>query len=120
MSATNPSPINPLSSPPPSLQALSNRAACYKQISNFDGTIEDCSAVLEAESNNVKALVRRAQAFEAVERYKFALQDVKQVRKSDDRYNTRTTTPPRSLLSTNTSSPKTHQHKNPFPPSPLA
>jgi stress-induced-phosphoprotein 1 len=61
------------------LKAYSNRAACYKQISNFDGTIEDCSAVLEVEPTNVKALVRRAQAFEAVERYKFALQDVKAV-----------------------------------------
>ena len=62
-----------------SFSLLIRRAACFKQISNFDGTIDDCSAVLEADPNNVKALVRRAQAFEAVERYKFALQDVKQV-----------------------------------------
>lgn len=61
------------------LKCFGNRAACYKQISNFDGTIEDCTAVLEVEPMNVKALVRRAQAFEAVERYKFALQDVKNV-----------------------------------------
>jgi len=50
------------------IRCLSNRAACYKQLSDFDGTIEDCSSVLEADANNVKALVRRAQAFEAVER----------------------------------------------------
>lgn len=61
------------------LKTLSNRAACYKQISNFDGTIEDCSEVLESDPDNVKALIRRAQAFEAVERYRFALQDVKTV-----------------------------------------
>lgn len=61
------------------IKALSNRAACYKQLSNFDATISDCTAVLEAEPDNVKALVRRAQAFEAVERYKLALQDVKYV-----------------------------------------
>lgn len=61
------------------LKAYSNRAACYKQISNFDGTIEDCTSVLEVEPENVKALVRRAQAFEGVERYRFALQDVKTV-----------------------------------------
>lgn len=61
------------------LKAYSNRAACYKQISNFDGTISDCTAVLEAEPENVKALIRRAQAFEGVERYRFALQDVKSV-----------------------------------------
>ena len=61
------------------VKAHSNRAACYKQISNFDGVIEDCTAVLEVEPENVKALVRRAQAFEGVERYRFALQDVKTV-----------------------------------------
>lgn len=61
------------------IKALSNRSACYKQLSNFDNTIEDCTTVLEYEPDNVKALVRRAQAFEAVERYKLALQDVKYV-----------------------------------------
>ena len=62
------------------LQILfSQPTACYKQISNFDGTIEDCTAVLEIDPENVKALVRRAQAFEGVERYRFALQDVKTV-----------------------------------------
>jgi len=61
------------------LKAYANRAACYKQISNFDGVISDCTAVLEVEPENVKALIRRAQAFEGVERYRFALQDVKTV-----------------------------------------
>ena len=61
------------------LKCYANRAACYKQLSNFDGTIGDCSHVLEYKEDDVKALVRRAQAFEACERYKFALQDVRQV-----------------------------------------
>jgi len=61
------------------MKAHANRAACYKQISNFDGVIEDCTAVLEGDHENVKALVRRAQAFEGVERYRFALQDIKTV-----------------------------------------
>lgn len=61
------------------LKAYANRAACYKQISNFDGVISDCTAVLEVDPDNVKALIRRAQAFEGVERYRFALQDVKTV-----------------------------------------
>jgi len=43
----------------------------------FDETISDCTMVLELDENNVKALVRRAQAFEACERFKSALQDVK-------------------------------------------
>jgi len=49
------------------------------QLSNFDATIEDTTAVIDMEPENVKSLVRRAQAFEAVERYKLALQDVKTV-----------------------------------------
>merc|ERR1711957_659700 len=61
------------------LKAFANRAACYKQISNFDGVISDCTAVLEVDPENAKALIRRAQAFEGVERYRFALQDVKTV-----------------------------------------
>ncbi|CAM9723068.1 unnamed protein product [Ascophyllum nodosum] len=64
---------------PLAVKCYSNRAACYKQLSNFDATVEDTTAVLEVEPNNVKALVRRAQAFEAIERYRFALQDVRTV-----------------------------------------
>lgn len=61
------------------LRVYSNRAACYKQLSNFDGTIGDCTHVLEYKPDDVKALMRRAQASEAVERYKSSLQDVRQV-----------------------------------------
>jgi len=64
---------------PLALKAYSNRAACYKQISNYDGTIGDCTAVLEIDPENVKALIRRAQAFEGVERYRFSLSDCKTV-----------------------------------------
>merc|ERR1712054_576532 len=64
---------------PTVVKALSNRAACHKQLSNFDGTIEDCTNVLEHKPDDVKALVRRAQSLEAVERYKSAMQDVRQV-----------------------------------------
>lgn len=61
------------------LKCYGNRAACFKQLSNFDNTIADCTAVLEHRPADVKALVRRAQAFEACERYKSAMQDVKSV-----------------------------------------
>lgn len=61
------------------LKCYNNRAACYKQLSNFENTIEDCTNVLLVREDDVKALVRRAQAYEAVEKYKSALQDVKQV-----------------------------------------
>lgn len=64
---------------PLAIKCFSNRSACYKQLSNFDGTIEDTTAVLDVEPSNVKALMRRAQAFEAIERYRYALQDVRAV-----------------------------------------
>jgi stress-induced-phosphoprotein 1 len=61
------------------IKCYNNRAACYKQLSNFDGTIADSTAVLEYKPDDIKALIRRAQANEACERYKSALQDVRQV-----------------------------------------
>jgi len=69
----------PVKSSELALKVYANRAACYKQLSNFDGTIEDCSQVLEHKPDDVKSLIRRAQAYEACERYKSALQDVRQV-----------------------------------------
>ena len=50
------------------LKVFANRAACYKQLSDFDGVISDCTSVLEVKPDDVKSLLRRAQAFEAVER----------------------------------------------------
>jgi stress-induced-phosphoprotein 1 len=61
------------------LKCYANRAACNKQISNFEGTIADSTMVLEHKPNDIKSLMRRAQASEASERYKSALQDVRQV-----------------------------------------
>lgn len=61
------------------LKVYGNRAAAFKQLSNFDGTIEDSTNVLEYRPDDVKALIRRAQAYEACERYKSSLQDVRQV-----------------------------------------
>lgn len=61
------------------MKCYNNRAACYKQLSNFDGVIGDSTAVLEYRPDDIKALVRRAQAYEACERYKSSLQDVRQV-----------------------------------------
>jgi hypothetical protein len=36
------------------LKVYNNRAACYKQLSNFDGTIEDSTQVLEFKPDDVK------------------------------------------------------------------
>lgn len=61
---------------PLAIKCYSNRSACFKQLSNFDATVEDTTAVLEVEPTNVKALVRRAQAFEAIERLEWRRGDV--------------------------------------------
>jgi stress-induced-phosphoprotein 1 len=61
------------------IKCYNNRAACHKQLSNFDATIEDSTAVLEHRPDDVKALIRRAQAYEACERFKSALQDTRAV-----------------------------------------
>jgi stress-induced-phosphoprotein 1 len=55
-----------------------NRAACYQQQSNYQGVIEDTSRVLEIEESNEKALLRRGLAFEGMEKFKLALQDMKE------------------------------------------
>lgn len=59
------------------IKCFSNRSACYKQLSNFDGIIGDTTAVLEVEPENIKCLIRRAQALEAMERYRSALDDIR-------------------------------------------
>jgi stress-induced-phosphoprotein 1 len=59
------------------LSCFNNRAACYQQLSNFSGVIRDCTHVLEFEPENQKALLRRALAYEGLERYRLALQDIR-------------------------------------------
>jgi len=54
-----------------------NRAACYQQQSNYSAVIEDTSHVLESDPQNTKALLRRGLAFEGMEKFKLALQDMK-------------------------------------------
>jgi stress-induced-phosphoprotein 1 len=58
---------------------LNNRAACNQQLSNFGSVIDDTTAVLEVDPNNIKALIRRALALEAKERYRVALADIRKV-----------------------------------------
>jgi stress-induced-phosphoprotein 1 len=61
------------------IKCLLNRSACYKQLSDFEKVINDCTEVMEFDPENVKSLLRRAQALEAMERYRLALQDVRAV-----------------------------------------
>lgn len=59
------------------ISCYNNRAACNQQLSAFSAVIRDCSHVLEFEVDNQKALLRRALAYEGLERYRLALQDIR-------------------------------------------
>lgn len=55
----------------------SNRAAAYLKDGNCGECIKDCNASLELSEFNVKSLLRRAAAHEALERYRLAYIDYK-------------------------------------------
>eukprot|EP00823_Brevimastigomonas_motovehiculus_P007603 TRINITY_DN66_c0_g1_i1.p1 TRINITY_DN66_c0_g1~~TRINITY_DN66_c0_g1_i1.p1 ORF type:complete len:271 (+),score=98.61 TRINITY_DN66_c0_g1_i1:73-885(+) len=60
---------------------LTNRAACYLQLNKYDQVVEDCSLSLQLTPNYLKTLLRRAQAFEALDKVPEALEDWKSVLK---------------------------------------
>lgn len=59
------------------ISCYNNRAACYQQVSNYGAVIADCTMVLEVDTENQKALLRRALSYEGLERYRLALQDIR-------------------------------------------
>lgn len=52
-----------------------NRAACHRQQYASKKVVADCTEALKLHPNHVKALIRRAQAREALEQFKDALDD---------------------------------------------
>ncbi|PPD87685.1 hypothetical protein GOBAR_DD15382 [Gossypium barbadense] len=56
----------------------SNRAACLMQMKpiDYDAVIAECNMAIQAQPLYVRALLRRARAFEAVGKYEMAMQDV--------------------------------------------
>lgn len=57
----------------------SNRAACHYQLRSYDDVVADCTESLTHVPTNVKSLLRRGLAYEALEKPKLALQDLQQV-----------------------------------------
>jgi len=55
-----------------------NRAACYRQLYDSKAVVSDCTEALKLNPNHVKALIRRGQALESLEKFQEALQDFKQ------------------------------------------
>lgn len=53
----------------------SNRAACYQQTHLYQQMIDDCTTAIGIDSQNVKAYIRRAIAYEGMEKWKLALDD---------------------------------------------
>ncbi|KND02792.1 uncharacterized protein SPPG_01873 [Spizellomyces punctatus DAOM BR117] len=53
----------------------SNRAACYANLNDYDKVVEDCTEALKLDPNYIKALNRRAQAYENEDRWVDALND---------------------------------------------
>lgn len=56
----------------------SNRAACLMQMKpiDYDTVISECSLALQVQPGFVRALLRRARAFEAIDKHEMAMQDV--------------------------------------------
>jgi tetratricopeptide (TPR) repeat protein len=50
-----------------------NRAACYVQLYEPKKVLDDCNNALKLAPDHAKALLRRAQALESLEKYKEAL-----------------------------------------------
>uniref|UniRef100_A0A7S3JY43 Uncharacterized protein n=1 Tax=Aureoumbra lagunensis TaxID=44058 RepID=A0A7S3JY43_9STRA len=61
---------------PSAMTVRNNRAAANKQLRDYDAIIFDTSIVLNTEPLNVKALLRRSEALEALEKYNDALKDI--------------------------------------------
>ncbi|XP_019957594.1 sperm-associated antigen 1A [Paralichthys olivaceus] len=61
----------------------SNRAACYLKDGNSTDCIQDCTKALELQPYSLKPLLRRAMAYESVERYRKAYVDYKTVLQMD-------------------------------------
>ncbi|XP_035528441.1 sperm-associated antigen 1 [Morone saxatilis] len=61
----------------------SNRAACYLKDGNSQDCIQDCTRALELQPFSLKPLLRRAMAYESLERYRQAYVDYKTVLQID-------------------------------------
>ncbi|XP_078124146.1 sperm-associated antigen 1A isoform X1 [Sander vitreus] len=61
----------------------SNRAACFLKDGNSTDCIQDCTKALELQPYSLKPLLRRAMAYESLERYKKAYVDYKTVLQID-------------------------------------
>ncbi|KAJ3024954.1 UNVERIFIED_CONTAM: hypothetical protein HDU68_007633, partial [Siphonaria sp. JEL0065] len=62
---------------------LTNRATTYMKLGDYTSAIEDCNRVQELKEGDVKSLLRRAEAYEARERFGEAVRDYEAVVRGD-------------------------------------
>lgn len=62
---------------------LKNKAAVHLKVSDYEAAIADCTSSLEITPNDPKALFRRCQAYEALEKYEEAYKDARQIHNLD-------------------------------------
>ncbi|KAE8736032.1 ethylene-responsive transcription factor RAP2-3-like [Hibiscus syriacus] len=65
------------------MEVLSCRASCYKEVGEYKRAVADCSKVLEHDETNVQVLVQRALLYESMEKYKLGAEDLRTVLKID-------------------------------------
>ncbi|CAK9145608.1 unnamed protein product [Ilex paraguariensis] len=65
------------------MEVLSCRASCYKEVGEYKKAVADCTKVLEQDSTNVSVLVQRALLYESMEKYKLGAEDLRTVMKLD-------------------------------------
>lgn len=65
-----------------------NRAAVYLKIEAFERAANDCTKSLDLQLNDQKALFRRVQAFEAMERFEEAFKDARTIWNNDPSFKT--------------------------------
>ncbi|CAN1129808.1 Sperm-associated antigen 1A [Linum perenne] len=65
------------------VEVLSTRASCYKEVGEYKKAVADCSKVLEGDEVNVSVLVQRALLYESMEKYKLGAEDLRAVLKID-------------------------------------
>eukprot|EP01100_Stratorugosa_tubuloviscum_P010685 TRINITY_DN4611_c0_g1_i1.p1 TRINITY_DN4611_c0_g1~~TRINITY_DN4611_c0_g1_i1.p1 ORF type:complete len:194 (+),score=67.38 TRINITY_DN4611_c0_g1_i1:58-639(+) len=58
---------------------FANRAACYLQKTDFDNCVKDCNQAINLDNNYLKAIQRRASAFEKLNNFEDALKDYKKI-----------------------------------------
>ncbi|KAI3804535.1 hypothetical protein L1987_26151 [Smallanthus sonchifolius] len=65
------------------MEVLSSRASCYKEVGEYKKAVADCSKVLEQDGKNIAVLVQRALLYESMEKYKLGAEDLRTVMNID-------------------------------------